>query len=65
MQTAEAGNVVFVRLVPPDRCGIAGYLASTGKEIDLAESFSAKTTARTRRDRGEMREHETGQDVRR
>jgi hypothetical protein len=45
VQTAEAGNVVFVRLVPPDRCGIAGYLASTGKQIDLGESFSAKTTA--------------------
>jgi hypothetical protein len=45
VQTAEAGNVVFVRLVPPDRCGIAGYLASTGKEIDLGESFSAKSTA--------------------
>src|SRR5438067_4129421 len=47
MQTAEAGNVVFVRLVAPDRCGIAGYLASTGNQIDLGESFSAKSTAST------------------
>ena len=47
IQTAEKGSVVFVRLVPPDKCGIAGYLAPTAKQIDLGESFSAKSTAST------------------
>jgi hypothetical protein len=43
-QTGEKGSAVIVRLVAPDKCGLSGYLAPTAKQIDLGESFTAKTT---------------------
>jgi len=47
MQTGEKGSFVLVRLVAADKCGVGGFLAPTQQEIDLGDSFSAKTTAST------------------
>jgi hypothetical protein len=47
MQTGEKGSFVLVRLVAADKCGVGGFLAPTQQEIDLGESFAAKTTAST------------------
>ena len=47
MQTGEKGSFVLVRLVAADKCGVGGFLAPTQQEIDLGDSFPAKTTAST------------------
>jgi hypothetical protein len=47
MQTGEKGSFVMVVLVAADKCGVAGFLASTQQEINLGNSFPAKTTAST------------------
>jgi len=47
LQNGEKGNFVVVRLVAPDRCGVAGFLSSTQQDIDLGNSLPAKTIAAT------------------
>src|SRR6266550_2371146 len=47
MQAADKGSFVMVRMVAPDRCGVSGLLGPTQQQIDLGESFTAKTTAST------------------
>lgn len=39
----QGGNFVMVTLASPDRCGVWAFL-DTGKQIDLGDSFPAKTT---------------------
>jgi len=39
------GNVVFVRLPKPGKCGIAGYLGKNANQFDLGDNFAAKSTA--------------------
>jgi len=43
----ETGAIVFVRLNAPERCGVGGFLAQTQQQIDLGESFPARTVALT------------------
>ncbi len=47
LQTGEKGSFVMVRLVAPDKCGVAGFLGPTQQQIDLGESFPAKSTVST------------------
>jgi hypothetical protein len=42
----QAGNFVMVTLASPDRCGVFAFL-DTGKQIDLGDSFPAKTSTLT------------------
>src|SRR5947208_423931 len=44
---AKNVNVVIVRLIEPGKCGLAGYLGQTAQQIDLGESFPAKTISST------------------
>lgn len=39
----KGGNFVMVTLAPPGRCGVQAFL-DTGKQIDLGDSFPAKTS---------------------
>ena len=41
------GNVVFIRLSEPAKCGLAGYLGKTAQQIDLGNSFPLKATSST------------------
>jgi hypothetical protein len=43
---AERGNFVIITLAPAGHCAIFAFL-DTGKQIDLGDSFAAKTTAST------------------
>ncbi len=43
---AERGNFVIITLAPAGHCAIFAFL-DTGKQIDLGDSFSAKTTTST------------------
>jgi hypothetical protein len=42
----QGGNFAIVTLAPPDRCGVWAFL-DTGKQIDLGDTFPARTTAAT------------------
>ena len=39
------GNVVFVRLPTPGKCGIAGYLGKNASQFDMGDNFAARSTA--------------------
>lgn len=49
----ETGAVVFVRVNSPERCGAGGFLAQTQQQIDLGDSFPAKSSVGQARVSGE------------
>jgi hypothetical protein len=43
----ETGVLLMVRILAPERCGLGGFLNETQQQIDLGESFPAKSVALT------------------
>ena len=54
MQQAEnKGSFVMVRLTAPNRCGLSGLVGNGAKQIDLGDSFAAKSSQGVGRVAGE------------
>src|SRR5438309_4957600 len=47
LQSGEKGSFAMLRLVAPEKCGVAGFLASTQQQFDLGDSLTAKMTVST------------------
>jgi len=47
LQSGEKGSFAMLRLVAPEKCGVAGFLASTQQQFDLGDSLPAKMTVST------------------
>ena len=56
----ETGAIVMLRVTSPDKCGLAGFLSQTQQQIDLGDSFPAKSTLTAGRVAGECSTNKPG-----